>query len=347
MSSSIFQTNTTLPEEYDSESNPVSSYDYFVLYSAVIISFISFLGASFIILTYLKFPKLRNFTFKLVTFISLSDFLFYLGKLISISSVWGNPGPIICSIQGLLINYGELASVLWSGTIAFTLYYTIITPIPDLVDKYYFKMKLICFGVPFLFTIIPWYLGYIGQAGDFCWIVIDNRHRWTSFFMRLFEFYLPLWGIIYYNIYVYIRLIHYLNSINANVGLKRLALYPLILVICWFFPTLHRIESFFRDDSQFLNAMHNISESLQGILNAILYGMNENVRFEWKKYLILKDWCLCLFPDAQRFKNNIELFEFEHHSSFLGSDSDRESFGSQKKNSRGQEIELQNKPLKK
>ena len=193
-----------------------------------------------------------------------------------------------------------------------------------------------------------WLSGYVGNSGDYCWKVVYNKNRWKNFYLRILTFYGPLWIVIYYVIFVYLRFMHHLSGIDANVVIRRLAWYPLVLVICWFFPTLHRIESFFNSDSGFLNAIHNISESLQGILNSIIYGMNDNVRYEWKKYLILNNWCLCLFDDAERFRNNIEGLEFDHYSSFLGSDSNRSSLeptGVDKNNPK--DIELQQQDIKK
>ena len=33
-----------------------------------------------------------------------------------------------------------------------------------------------------------------------------------------------------------------------------------------------------------MNALHNFSESMQGILNAIIYGMNTDVKRQWKNF---------------------------------------------------------------
>jgi len=335
--------NTTNPSTYEpDQSGPsTSTYDKFVLYASLTISFISFLGALFIMITYIKFPKLRNFTFKLVSFISFSDFIFYFGKLLTILQMSGVSNQFICHLQGLTLNFGELASVLWSGAFAFTIYNTFVKSTPNFHKRYDLRLKLFAFGIPFLVTLTLWLCGYIGNSGEYCWVVVYNRSRWKNFYVRILTFYLPLWIVIYYVIFVYLKFMHYLGSIEANVGIRRLALYPLVLVFCWFFPTLHRIESFFNSDTKLLNAMHNICESLQGILNSIIYGMSENVRYEWKKYLIMSNWCLCLFADAERFKNNIECMEFEHYSSFLGSDSNRSSLEVSGARNNPKDIELQ------
>src|SRR5687768_7516674 len=100
-----------------------------------------------------------------------------------------------------------------------------------------------------------------------------NIHNKTiSIGLRLFEFYLPLWAAIIFNGYIYFKLINYLKSLHTNIDLRRLSLYPLILIFCWSFPTIHRLHSIFTDDnSPTLAFLHSVFESMQGILNAILY----------------------------------------------------------------------------
>jgi len=106
------------------------------------------------------------------------------------------------------------------------------------------------------------------------------------------------------------------------------------MLICWIFPTIHRIYSFFvtseEDEIILLLALHSIFESMQGILNAIVYGMNDNVKYEWKKYLREKGWCLCLFTT----NDGVDL---SGRMSLVDSDSLAGSFGKSSINSEPQE----------
>ena len=91
------------------------------------------------------------------------------------------------------------------------------------------------------------------------------------------------------------------------------------------------------EDAPVLAVLHSVFESTQGILNALVYGMNDNVRFYWKRYLILNGYCLCLFPDAQNFKESVEYYG---RMSLASSDSEAESRGSGRNSSRDIEMEL-------
>jgi len=98
-------------------------------------------------------------------------------------------------------------------------------------------------------------------------------------------FYVPLWIVVGFNAFVYYKLMKFLRTINAKVNRRRISLYPLILVICWFFPSIHVLQSTFGRDTELMNALHNLSESMQGILNAIIYGMNTDVKKQWVYFL--------------------------------------------------------------
>jgi len=261
-------------------------YIYVNLYIVSFVSILSFLGSIFIVVTYIRFRRLRSFAFKLVTFLSISDFIFYSGKLLSLFDFSPANQKTVCNVQGIMINFGELASILWSAAIAFTLYSTVLKGKRNFEEEYNDKIKLVALGIPAVLTLIPWSLGYIGDDGDsdHCWIIFDARHRWKGFWLRMILFYVPLWLVVAFNAYVYFKLIKFLKTINAKVNRRRISLYPLILVICWFFPSLHVLSNAFGRDNEFMNALHNLSESMQGILNAIIYGMNTDVNRQWKYF---------------------------------------------------------------
>jgi len=254
-------------------------------------SFLSLFGASFIIWAYLKFENLRNFAFKLVFWLSISDLIFCIGKILILfeissfyNNLWGS-NDALCQMQALLINYGGLASVTCTVTIAWTLYTSLIKAELQLEAKYENSLWRFAFGFPFFMTILPIFSGDYGPAGSWCWIKNSNR----SLAWRFFEFYIPLWIAIIFNSYSYYKVIKFIQQeMHDNLDdrlTRRFMLYPLILVICWLPATINRINTLFFKASMFLNILHRLFGSLQGILNAIIYGMNSNVRSEIKGYM--------------------------------------------------------------
>jgi len=147
---SLQQTSTATTTTGD-ELDP---YIYVNLYLVSFVSILSFLGSIFIVVTYIRFRRLRSFAFKLVTFLSISDFIFYSGKLLSLVEVSSANIQTLCNLQGLMINFGELASILWSAAIAFTLYSTVLKGKRNFEEEYNDKIKLVALGIPAVLTLM-------------------------------------------------------------------------------------------------------------------------------------------------------------------------------------------------
>jgi hypothetical protein len=252
---------------------------------------LSLFGAMFIIWAYLKFDSLRSFAFRLIYWLSISDFLFCAGKLLTIFELKDFPdqlwtgSPSICQIQALLINYGGLASITCTVAIAWTLHTSLVRAPGNIEQTYERPLFYFSFGLPFAFTLIPLFTGDYGARGSWCWIIKSDR----SLFLRFFEFYVPLWLAILYNAITYYQVIKFLKE-EMHEGLdhrlmRRFLMYPLILVFCWSWATVNRIRSLFYKESLVLNILHRLFGSLQGLLNAIIYGMNQNVRYALRCYL--------------------------------------------------------------
>ena len=104
----------------------------------IAVAAISTLGCSFIMFSYAKFPQLRNFAFEQVVNMAFADFG------IGVTSFLGSPddGSISCTLQGLLQQFFELASVLWTTVIAGTLFMAIIRQ----TDVEQYRGRIYCYG---------------------------------------------------------------------------------------------------------------------------------------------------------------------------------------------------------
>ena len=84
-------------------------------------SFFSLISSMFIVISYFKFKSLQKFSFTLVLFLSLSD----MGCCCSY--LMGNPkSSSLCTMQGIIQSFFELASLLWVTVIAYTLFRKVI-----------------------------------------------------------------------------------------------------------------------------------------------------------------------------------------------------------------------------
>ena len=119
-------------------------------------------------------------------------------------------------------------------------------------------------------------------TGCWCWIVIDPTAKFWGNVLRIMEFEVFLWFALGFNFYWYIRCIRFLKSLykkEVSRGLLiRLFSYPMVLVFCWSWTTINRIYNIFGENSTTLNVLQIVFVSFEGLFNAIIYGLNKNVR---------------------------------------------------------------------
>ena len=267
---------------------------------------LSFLGASFVVATYCWFKDLRKFAFKLVFFLACSDVANSLANMI------GNPdeGTGACMFQALVDSFFALSSILWTTMIAYCLYSTVIQRRPvDETRRKEKKMYLFCWGFPMVVTLLPLTTSSYGQTGGWCWIKGGEGNA-TGNAWRVLQLYLPLWVAMGYVAYVYYHIVKTIKSVieaqreadaaqqgggagspgGAGSGdgaaaarqqlkmIRRLQFYPVIMLVCWFFPTLNRLQNVFADKPSFTLSVLAVSfSSLQGFFNAAAYGLTPSV----------------------------------------------------------------------
>ncbi|GMH63433.1 hypothetical protein TrST_g1633 [Triparma strigata] len=264
-----------------------STQDSLILGFTLTLSAVSFIGASLIIVSYVLFPPLRTNSFTLVTLMSLADIL------VIISYFLGDPtsGTGLCTFQGLLQQFAELSSILWSTIIAWTLY-TAVVHRRD-TSKMLHKFVVVGFGVPFLLALFPLTTTSYDNTGAWCWITADDV---AGQLWRWLIFYGPLWSAIGFNSYSVYIVRKGLKSAFAGADempkkykdlINKLKWYPIILVFCWFWGTVNRLQNAFNPGNEvfWLYFMQAFFRSTQGALNAVAYGAQGSVREEWARWL--------------------------------------------------------------
>ena len=110
--------------------------------------------------------------------------------------------------------------------------------------------------------------------------------------MRFIQFYVPLWIAISFNIYAYVKVVSFIKKyISTTLEIRfihRLKYYPIVLVLCWTFATINRVYNIFGKEVTVLTFLHVTFGGIQGLLNAIVYGANDQVKQIWKEKL-----CCC------------------------------------------------------
>jgi len=256
-------------------------------------SLFSIVGCIIIILMFLRFRRLRKHFSRLVVYLTISDFWFCCANILGHFPDNGSG----CFVQALLATYFGLASILWTGAIAYSLKRVIENCAGFNEAVLEPRMLQVCWGVPFLLTVATLIVVRFEPAGFWCWI--DSTAMGEI--ARLITFYIPLWSCICYCTYTYRRLqtrmSYLLNSTDINAhrfsiidpesthqdetrALNRLMMFPMVLCFCWTAGSINRIVGIFFPTFSWslLNYITVTTGSLQGFLNACLYGSTIAVR---------------------------------------------------------------------
>lgn len=241
-----------------------------------ILSIPSLIGAFFVIVVYLRFPDIRNFALKLVFFNAICDFSTSIFNLF----MWSpdlETGKPLCTLQAWGQSFFYTSSIFWSMLIAFTIHMAFLREdarfTPSEVGsniKFYY---LVGWGIPLILSILPFTTNSYGLSGGWCWIPYGSPENSA---WRVLQLYLWVWCAWGYSLYVYVRVIQKLKArSDDSIRVRQIMYYPLVLVLCWLFPSIHRIYETFTDGDEvlFLNLANTISATLFGFFNAIVYGL--------------------------------------------------------------------------
>jgi len=242
-----------------------------------------------------------------------------------------------CILQGFLSQFGSLSSILWTMVISHILYATLVLRKAN-VSRRIGRVLLFGYGVPLLAAFIPYWTGDYGSAGHWCWITLENSSVRGNI-LRFILFYIPLWGVIVYNCYLYYKIIQYLNQLIPGAFddslVARLRFYPLILVVCYLWSTIYQVLLFYDCTANlaFLNITSVAFRNLVGFFNALAYGFNENIQNLLSKKV--RGFCNWISGRSEVSKENA-VFSVELGSTTLGS---RKSFSGDLDSSFTSEIE--------
>ena len=238
---------------------------------------LSLLGCLFIILVYLLFKELRVFAFKLVVHMTIGDFLRSLGFLLQ--------SHYLCPVQAMLIQAGSLASILWNGVIARTLYLSVVLELRDMEEmeaRYTYGV----YGVVAVLTALPWTTMDYGDAEGWCWINTTSSNYTSGTVWRVVCFFLPLLLVVLNNLFSYISVIRALRKNFQNTSgdipalIQKLRFYPIILIVCYTCTASKRLYDAVASDADDFVWAVLVAMMLGsiGLVDALVYGFTQSVR---------------------------------------------------------------------
>lgn len=280
------------------------------LHSTIIaVQCLSISACLFVVFLYIWLKDLRHFTFKLVIYLIIADILKGCALLLP------SEDEVLCVVQGILTVYFQLSSILWVAVISYVMHSVIVNR--DLaIDRKERRFLLICNFVPLVASVVPLSFEKYGYSEGWCSIEETGSDYVFETILRTVVFYGPLCGVFAYSIYTYHKVNKEVRKYSVRTSsegsfnsaqstLYKLYMYPVVLVVSYSVVMIYRAYNFITmGESVYVLALLSIALiSLNGFLNALVYGLNKHVR------QALRDKC----------RRNVSN---EHSLSFLSLDSD-------------------------
>ncbi|CAM9278597.1 unnamed protein product [Discosporangium mesarthrocarpum] len=159
-------------------------------------------------------------------------------------------------------------------------------------------------GLSTLGMVLPLTTKSYGSTGAWCWITASGKPEFdVGTFWRYAVLYVPVWVVISYNIMLYARIARMLRRFSVSIAGegesksdsigpsgeqqrrmykfgKRLLWYPAVLIGCWAFATIQRIQNAVDPTNPvfWLLLIQTSTVGLQGFFNALVYGMSDTVQ---------------------------------------------------------------------
>lgn len=266
-----------------------------VFYVRLGCSLASLLGSLFIIVVYFTLQELRRRkAFRLVLYLSISDLVLCTALFLTPEA---ENNAVLCNFQAVIISFFSLATVLWTVAIATSAYQEVQRKEPISEGRW---LALI-FGVCGLLTALPYSTHSYGEYVEWCW-VNTAESKAAGITWQLVQFYIPLWLAFCSNTYCVVNFYRaHVRTAKSLVGITKaqfedqiskarpMLRYPGVMLVCWTAATVDQIYNYYRSPGEVgsfvLAILHFGLGPLQGLGNALVYGLNEEVRRELAKML--------------------------------------------------------------
>lgn len=272
-------------------------------YTVIPFTGLSFISCLFIISLCACSEFLRkNYPFKLIFILAVIEARMFAVRIFPAYLL----GSKYCFYQAILNNIFTLANNVWVGFICFEMYNVVIREKEKLEYGFYKPLGVIlvlsiCAGY------VPIYLQDYGPIGAYCGTEFNNRHLNNDsiiFFSLSFGL---RWLVIMFQLIVSFKVSRKLkvqfSEENQNI-VKKIEYYPIILMTIYIPLTICRMLQLITSVSSILIVASQIIIACEGVLNFIVYGVNNEVKSLLKKFFNRRNGDLGLFKDELVFSSN-------------------------------------------
>lgn len=249
-----------------------------------IASLLSVLGCLFIIFMYFLCKELKKLAFRIIAILSAFDLLNAISFIIP--TYGSQVHDLDCVLQGIFMNFSAFAAVLWTSFIAVVLFFVVVkgnTEVSKLMLRF-FIFDLVLSG---LLTAFPYFVENENDEG-YCWLYKGQSKK--KYRLRFYTFLVPLWIIIFIEIYLFVRVYRNLRgSEGGEIAILRrklsikIGVYPFIIIVCYLPYTIKGImeiqDNFEETRLEYkLTIVSGVIRCLIGLFNAIAYGLTGKVK---------------------------------------------------------------------
>ena len=259
-----------------------------------IFSALGMLGALATLFSGIYFRHLRTTTARVIFGMAMADLIGISAK--SLGRVGPSFGGALCQSQAALMQYGDLASILWTAIVSCNLLFVM------LLDKAVSQLRqyeavyiLAAFLVPVPFAVVPLFIGIPDPSSSSGWLnMYGDADLWcwiepTFSLARLLLFYLPLWVVFLFNLVTYGIVGRKIWAIAARVYARHgpnaavhdrkyhygrcISLYLVAFLITWTPSTINRLYAFVypTQPSFVLTILMAICSPARGLTNFAVY----------------------------------------------------------------------------
>ncbi|XP_022093839.1 cyclic AMP receptor-like protein A isoform X1 [Acanthaster planci] len=246
---------------------------------------LSLIGCLFMIGVIWLFKKHVVFVQRLILYLTIAAFFDSTAYLMANVQ----PDGPLCDFEAFWLSFWDWAVLLWVTCLTVNLF--LITVKMIRMDRYEILYHAICWTVALVISLLPLIGDNYGPAGAWCWIKEEST-AW-----RFFTWYGPLFIIIIAMFILYSYIIFILNKkvkswqgtyepeIERNrqilkAEIRPLQAYPFIYLALSVFPLINRIQNAANPGNPIfaLVILHALTSPLQGLVNAVVYGLDRETR---------------------------------------------------------------------
>ncbi|XP_071798279.1 cyclic AMP receptor-like protein A isoform X1 [Asterias amurensis] len=246
---------------------------------------LSLVGSVFMIGVIWLFKKHVVFVQRLILYLTIAAFFDSTAYLMANVQ----PDGPLCDFEAFWLSFWDWAVLLWVTCLTVNLFLIAVKMIRT--DRYEIWYHVVCWTTALFVSLLPFIGDNYGPAGAWCWIK-EEATAW-----RFFVWYGPLFIIIIATFIMYSYIIYVLNKkvkswqgtyepeIERNrqilkAEIRPLQAYPFIYLALSVFPLINRIQNAAKPGQPVfaLVILHALTSPLQGLVNAVVYGMDRETR---------------------------------------------------------------------